>query len=148
MVHPGASNRDPVCGMNVVLAESRHSTTYRGRVLHFCSEQCQERFLANPDLYAGAPLRRDIHPLPKRRHLRLVRGDATAIATACATIRDMMGITSVFVSAGQVEVEYDLRQATLAQIEAVASAAGGEFRRGAARFAPRPVALDGIQRAG
>jgi len=127
---PIPSSRDPVCGMDIVLAESQRSTTYRGLVLHFCSDQCQERFVANPDLYVGVPLRTNVPPLPKRRRLRIVRGDATAIAAACEAVRGMMGVTALACSDGRVEVEYDLRQATLAQIEAVATAAGVSFAAG------------------
>ena len=42
--------RDPVCGM-VISDGVGHSTTYHGRTLGFCSEDCQKRFLAEPERY-------------------------------------------------------------------------------------------------
>ncbi|QQP89720.1 heavy metal translocating P-type ATPase [Skermanella sp. TT6] len=50
--------KDPVCGMAVDPATSRHRAEHGGRTLHFCSSACHDRFVADPDRYlnaAGAP---------------------------------------------------------------------------------------------
>lgn len=44
--------RDPVCGMEVNIAEASTSV-HRGFVQYFCSQQCREKFEASPALYAG-----------------------------------------------------------------------------------------------
>ena len=45
--------KDPVCGMDVDPAQ--FETTYEGLHYAFCSEQCRQRFAANPHLYIGVP---------------------------------------------------------------------------------------------
>ena len=45
-----STSRDPVCGMDITVADSHYSTTHRSLVFHFCSEQCRERFTQNPAL--------------------------------------------------------------------------------------------------
>ncbi len=59
--HQAASTtgvRDPVCGMTVDPATSRHRFEYRGETFHFCSARCRTRFAADPAKYldkAAAP---------------------------------------------------------------------------------------------
>ena len=43
--------RDPVCGMNVDPATSKHRFDYRGETFHFCSAGCKTKFTANPEAY-------------------------------------------------------------------------------------------------
>ncbi|HFD79026.1 MAG TPA: heavy metal translocating P-type ATPase [Gammaproteobacteria bacterium] len=50
---------DPVCGMDVVAEEAAASTEYGGRRWYFCSSGCQQKFLANPQQYAGAETLKD-----------------------------------------------------------------------------------------
>jgi YHS domain-containing protein len=45
--------RDPVCGMTVDAA-SPYSATHDGHTYHFCSENCRDRFEAQPSHYAAA----------------------------------------------------------------------------------------------
>src|SRR4051794_14708573 len=47
----GMTVRDPVCGMSVDPATSRHRFDYRGENFHFCSAGCQAKFAANPARY-------------------------------------------------------------------------------------------------
>jgi P-type Cu+ transporter len=50
--------RDPVCGMAVNPAVSRHRAEHRGRTYHFCGVGCRERFAAEPERFltsAAAP---------------------------------------------------------------------------------------------
>jgi Cu+-exporting ATPase len=51
--HPDskASVRDPVCGMTVDPAASRHRFDYRGETFHFCSAGCRTKFAADPASY-------------------------------------------------------------------------------------------------
>jgi P-type Cu+ transporter len=42
---------DPVCGMKVDAATSKHQHIYGGTEYHFCSARCEEKFIANPAPY-------------------------------------------------------------------------------------------------
>ena len=46
--------RDPVCGMRVDRATAADRTTYQDREFIFCSDRCRDRFLAEPQRYAGS----------------------------------------------------------------------------------------------
>jgi P-type Cu+ transporter len=46
-----ASVRDPVCGMNVDPATSKHRFDYHGETFHFCSAGCRTKFAADPKTY-------------------------------------------------------------------------------------------------
>ena len=43
--------RDPVCGMEVDPAASKHRFDYRGETFHFCSAGCRTKFAADPKTY-------------------------------------------------------------------------------------------------
>jgi Cu+-exporting ATPase len=43
--------RDPVCGMTVDTAISRHRFDHRGETYHFCSAGCRTKFAADPQTY-------------------------------------------------------------------------------------------------
>ncbi len=43
-------NNDPVCGMRVT-EESKYHAEYQGQHYHFCSEHCQQTFVADPAQY-------------------------------------------------------------------------------------------------
>ncbi len=45
---------DPVCGMTVDPATSRHRHEHDGSTFHFCSAGCREKFAADPDRYLAA----------------------------------------------------------------------------------------------
>ena len=47
----GDKVRDPVCGMTVDPATSKHRFDYRGETYHFCSEGCRTKFAADPTQY-------------------------------------------------------------------------------------------------
>ncbi len=122
--------RDPVCGM-LVDPEERQ-VEYQHMRFAFCSEQCRERFLANPGLYVGMPgvkAPKQAHqvvlktrriplesPLPPHLRARL-EGELLA----------MMGVEWVRISDRLLEVRYDLLQATARQIEEVVLRAGAEL---------------------
>ena len=43
--------RDPVCGMTVDAATSRHRFDHHGETFHFCSAGCRTKFAADPQQY-------------------------------------------------------------------------------------------------
>ncbi len=43
--------RDPVCGMNVAIATSRHHADHVGGPYYFCSAACRAKFVADPPRY-------------------------------------------------------------------------------------------------
>ena len=48
---PRQRSRDPVCGMSVDPATSKHRFDYRGETYHFCSAGCRTKFAADPVAY-------------------------------------------------------------------------------------------------
>jgi len=112
--------KDPVCGMMV----DSHQNVIEYLKMHFafCSLQCKERFLANPHLYIGfpgrkAPKQEGLEEIKCRRiHLSQALSPA-GIALISGELNAMMGIKAVRVSATEIEIRYDLLQASLQQIE-------------------------------
>ena len=47
-------DRDPVCGMNVDPAKAASTAEYEGKLYHFCSRGCAEKFRRTPDKYLDA----------------------------------------------------------------------------------------------
>jgi xanthine dehydrogenase accessory factor len=45
---------DPVCGMTVQIATTRHHAEHGGRTFYFCCGGCRQRFLAAPEQYEAA----------------------------------------------------------------------------------------------
>jgi YHS domain-containing protein len=45
--------RDPVCEMDVDESTAAAETEYRGDRYYFCSEQCKDRFIADPERYVS-----------------------------------------------------------------------------------------------
>ena len=48
-----AAVRDPVCGMSVDPATSKHRFDYHGQTFHFCAAGCRTKFAADPARYLG-----------------------------------------------------------------------------------------------
>ncbi len=46
--------RDPVCGMTVDPAAGKPTAEHGGRTIHFCSERCRSKFVAEPENYLAA----------------------------------------------------------------------------------------------
>ena len=46
---------DPVCGMTVQEKDAPVRTTYSGKNYYFCSNDCFQKFNANPRKYAKEP---------------------------------------------------------------------------------------------
>src|SRR3954470_23957438 len=49
--HGPAKVVDPVCGMTVDPATSKHRFEHRGETFHFCSAGCKTKFAADPKAY-------------------------------------------------------------------------------------------------
>lgn len=58
--HGTTTVRDPVCGMTVNPATSKHRFDYKGETFHFCSAGCRTKFAADPLAY----LEKDKRPKP------------------------------------------------------------------------------------
>src|ERR1035437_2732824 len=56
---------DPVCGMSVDPATSKHRHTHAGALFHFCSARCQQKFIADPARYL-TPSAADAEPAPSK----------------------------------------------------------------------------------
>lgn len=109
-----ATVKDPVCGMAV--APAQFETIYEGVHYAFCSEQCRQRFAANPHLYIGVPgekaARQKGVELFKRRRFR-------------------MGVKDIEIQDGNtVTLTYDLVQATADQLEAKMEEVGAKLGEG------------------
>lgn len=129
-----ATVKDPVCGMEV--AQAQFETVYEGIRYAFCSEQCQQRFLANPHLYVGVPGEKAAAQqgvaLLKRRRFQL---DAPLAAQDAAIlteeVRAMMGVKAIEIEGGNtVTLTYDLIQATAEQLEAKMAEVGARLGAG------------------
>ena len=46
---------DPVCGMAVDSAASKHRAEHGGQTFHFCWAGCRTKFVADPGRYLGGP---------------------------------------------------------------------------------------------
>lgn len=51
---PPTLTRDPVCGMDVDPSTARFQTTFDGRTFYFCSQNCHDKFKADPEQYLAA----------------------------------------------------------------------------------------------
>lgn len=112
---------DPVCGMQV--KPNQFAVEFLQVHYSFCSQQCQERFLANPRLYIGIPGKKAPKQsgleVVKRRRMRLDQSLSSSEGSSLiAALQPMMGIQSVEVNGDYIEISYDLLQATAEQIEA------------------------------
>lgn len=87
--------KDPVCQMLVV--PDQNAINYQGMVFAFCSQQCKDRFLANPHLYIGVPgewaPKQEGQEVLKRRRLRLDSPlSDTDAQQVTGQLRAMMGV--------------------------------------------------------
>ena len=111
--------KDPVCRMEV--AATSFATEYAGIAYAFCSAQCKERFLANPQLYIGfpghkAPAQKGREIIKRRRLLLSLPLDAMQAEKVKRALLEMMGMHEVCIEGDKLEVQYDLMQVTTGQI--------------------------------
>jgi len=106
----------------MMVDHDQHAIEYLKMHFAFCSPQCKERFLANPHLYIGypglkAPKQEGLEEI-KCRCIHLSQALSQAgIALISSELQAMMGIKAVRVSKTEIEIKYDLLQASLQQIE-------------------------------
>jgi YHS domain-containing protein len=137
--------RDPVCEMMVEPGE--REAVHDGLRYAFCSYQCRERFIAKPGLYVGvrhrlAPKQRGVKLIRQRQiplHQGLAQEQATMLVVA---LREMMGVVEVrYVGPqltdaqdgpgfGEIDITYDLLQATVTQFERRIAEFGVQLRCG------------------
>lgn len=114
--------KDPVCGMDVDPAQ--FETTFEGIRYAFCSEQCRQRFAANPHLYIGvpgekAPGQKGVEVLKRRRFQLETPLGQQERAILTEALAAMMGVKAVEIPDDRtVVITYDLLQATADQLEA------------------------------
>lgn len=131
---PGSEKvKDPVCQM--LVAPDQYAINYQGMDFAFCSQQCQDRFLANPHLYIGVPgepaPKQEGQEVVKRRRLRLETPLSDADAQQITEqLLAMMGVYSVAIDADELTITYDLLQGTAEQIEATLQQAGARLGGG------------------
>ncbi|MEK7635469.1 MAG: YHS domain-containing protein [Patescibacteria group bacterium] len=51
--HPTRKVFDVVCGMELDIENVRHSFEYNGIEYYFCSDNCKEHFVEDPEKYIG-----------------------------------------------------------------------------------------------
>ncbi|GAB4172231.1 MAG: YHS domain-containing protein [Calditrichia bacterium] len=44
-------SKDPVCGMKIDSKNPAKKVIYSGKEYHFCSNDCKEKFISNPEKY-------------------------------------------------------------------------------------------------
>ena len=49
-----AAVTDPVCGMQIEDSQAPAQSSYEGQTYYFCSEECREKFDANPKDYVSS----------------------------------------------------------------------------------------------
>lgn len=123
----------PVCSMEVNTDDI--SLDYQGTNYAFCSDQCLERFQANPHLYLGYPgskaPKQEGKEVLKQRTLKLSETMWPELEDRVIKhIQSMMGIKDVTVDGGYVRITYDLLQATEEQIEQEIARSGGVLGQG------------------
>jgi len=125
----------PVCHMMV--SNNRFVMEYQACAYRFCSQQCRDRFEANPHLYIGLPghpsLRQHGHEVIKKRSLKLNQPLTEKQSSVIVTdLEKMMGVKNVHVEANCICITYDLLQATVEQIEATVEKTGEQLGSGLA----------------
>ena len=112
--------KDPVCGMFV--NTHKFEVVYAEVHYAFCSDQCHERFVANPHLYIGYPG----HKAPKLRGIKALKWrrfklEHSLTSLECEQLieglRNMMGVRKVHINNMIFEITYDLMEVTAEQIE-------------------------------
>ncbi len=122
----------PVCMMDT--NEASIADTYADMTFTFCSEQCKERFIANPSLYVSqagkTAVKHYIKNIIKQRTLDLEETIPADIAnTISQSLMTMMGINEVQIKGNKINITYNLLEATTQQIEAHIEQMGQQLSR-------------------
>jgi YHS domain-containing protein len=93
--HGAATAKDPVCGMDVPLDAGKPTAQHAGKTWHFCSQQCHDKFVADPAGYVEA--KPAAPPAPRGTkytcpmHPQIVR-DAPGDCPICGMALEPMGV--------------------------------------------------------
>jgi Cu+-exporting ATPase len=79
---PTGAAIDPVCGMRVDPATSKHRSEHEGKTIHFCSAGCKAKFEADPGRYLAG------HREPMGHAAAAAAGSAPAIDPVCGMAVD------------------------------------------------------------
>jgi YHS domain-containing protein len=107
MLSDSGKVKDPVCEMWV--APEPNAVNCLGMRFAFCSQQCKERFLANPHLYSGLPgepaPKQTGQQVVKRRRLRLEAPlSGPGAQRLVERLHDMMGVFAVEIKAEELTI--------------------------------------------
>lgn len=69
---------DPVCGMSVDPAHAPAESNYEGETFYFCSENCRQRFEANPTGYTAGRSERNGSDVETHEPPRTTNGGMTS----------------------------------------------------------------------
>jgi YHS domain-containing protein len=61
------TGKDPVCGSIINNLTATTTYRYRGRIFHFCSAYCREKFSKKPRHYLGKRRHRQLPPRMRQR---------------------------------------------------------------------------------
>jgi len=111
-----------VCGMTADPAVG--NAEYHKMYFWFCSEQCRERFVENPALYASKPAGEQKEILKKRTLHLAGPPDEEVTKLLTSYLADLMGVKEVSVEGERLHISYNLLQVTEAQIEEALTEAG------------------------
>ena len=121
----------PVCQMASVKYDLWRS--YHGIKFWFCSQQCLDRFIAHPGLYVGNPKTGLAEKKKGRVEIKSHRIvfskslNEKEMAKLTEDLHQMMGIKALKFSQGDMLVNYDLMEVSLADVEAQIFLSLGEF---------------------
>lgn len=124
---------DPVCHMPV--PTTSYACELEGIQYVFCSEQCRERFVANPRLYIGFPG----HKAPAQQGTEIIRRrtlilseplDAVQSEQVKHALLSMMGIREICIDGNTFDIQYDLMQVNTEQIAERLNTVGSELGGG------------------
>jgi uncharacterized membrane protein YraQ (UPF0718 family)/YHS domain-containing protein len=73
---------DPVCGMQVEMANAPARLEHDGRISYFCSDRCRERFVGTPERFMGDGLE------PAEAHLVEAKPDGMVADPVCGMLVD------------------------------------------------------------
>ncbi len=80
---------DPVCKMRFRKQLETVEATYQGKVYHFCTDHCREKFVADPSRYVSTVGSTPPHPLPGQSHKEELQHEAQELEEIGETIEQL-----------------------------------------------------------
>jgi len=121
----------PVCNMDT--QENNIHSEFEKLEFFFCSNQCQDRFIANPHLYIGhwgrLSAKQRGECILKKRIIKLERTTQNNLAEKITKgLSAMMGVKEVSIEGERISICYDLIETTSLQIESEIEQLGGYLK--------------------